>query len=129
VFVYVCVCVCVYVCAQERQKSSTPSPTNPHASPPRSLFVHENKKRPEPTRETKLGPLYRLAGKADLYTQCEAVSAFCFLSGVLQCVAVCCWDCCIDWREKQIFILGASNLCLLFSFRCVAVCWQFVAAL
>jgi hypothetical protein len=49
-----------------------------------SLFVHGHKKRPEPAKETKLSLLYKLAGKADLFTQCEAVSAFCYIFDVLQ---------------------------------------------
>jgi hypothetical protein len=49
-----------------------------------SLFVLGHKKRPTPSKETKLGLLYSLAGKSDLYTQCEAVSALCYLSEVLQ---------------------------------------------
>ena len=49
-----------------------------------SLFVLGHKKRPTPSKETKLGLLYSLAGKSDLYTQCEAVSALCYVSEVLQ---------------------------------------------
>ena len=49
-----------------------------------SLFVVGHKKRPTPSKETKLGLLHSLAGKSDLYTQCEAVSALCHVSEMLQ---------------------------------------------
>jgi hypothetical protein len=49
-----------------------------------SLFVQGPRTRPEPLKETRVGALFRLAGKPDMYTQCEAVSGLCYISEILQ---------------------------------------------